>query len=78
MQVKSIAECSKRSILQYFQPSLKIFVLSIFEWLFYTDFTVLVWLNTHRSETFTLLSLINKYVYHYNNEDHDQTKNEVF
>ena len=27
MQVKSIAECSKGSILQYFQPS-----LSIFEW----------------------------------------------
>ena len=46
MQVKSIAECSKRSILQYFQPSLsyrfviKIFVLSTFEWLFFTSFTV--------------------------------------
>ena len=45
MQVKSIAECSK-SILQYFQPSLsysiviKIFVLSIFEWPFYTGFPV--------------------------------------
>ena len=42
MQVKS-----KGSILQYFQPSLtinfviKIFVLSIFEWPFYTGFTVL-------------------------------------
>ena len=33
MQVKSIAECSKGSILQYFRPSLsKIFVLSFFEW----------------------------------------------
>ena len=40
MQVKSIAECSKGSILQYFWPSFKlpfvieIFVLYIFEWLF--------------------------------------------
>ena len=76
IQVKSIAECSKGSILQYFHPSLsyhllslnagqkycrmlqgehsailltfiklpfviKIFVMSIFEWLFYTGFTVL-------------------------------------
>ena len=47
MRVKSIAECFKGSILQYFQPSLshhKIFVLSIFEWQFYTGFTVIVWL----------------------------------
>ena len=46
MQVKSIAECSEGSILQYFWPSLsyqiviRIFVLSIFEWQFYTGFTV--------------------------------------
>ena len=47
MQVKSIAEFSKESILQYFRPSLlklpfviKLFVLSIFEWQFYTGFTV--------------------------------------
>ena len=46
MQVKSIAEYSKGSILQYFRPSLKlpfvinIFVLSIFERPFYTGFTV--------------------------------------
>ena len=46
MQVKSIAECSNGSILQYFQPSIsyhlriKIFVLSTFEWLFYTGLTV--------------------------------------
>ena len=46
MQVKSIAECSKGSILQYFRPSLnyhfviKTFVLSIFEWPFYTGFTL--------------------------------------
>ena len=48
MQVKSIAECSKRehsAILSTFikQPVvIKIFVLSIFEWLFYTGFTVLI------------------------------------
>ena len=46
MQVKSIAECSNGSILQYFQPSLsyhlsfRIFVLSTFEWLLKTGFTV--------------------------------------
>ena len=42
MQFKRIAECSKGSILQYFRPSLsKIFVFfSIFEWTFYTGFTV--------------------------------------
>ena len=45
MQVKSIAECSKWSILQYLTfiklPFvIKIFVLCIFEWLFYTCFTV--------------------------------------
>ena len=50
MQVKSIAECSKGSILQYFRPSfqlpfvIKIFVLSIFEWQFYTGFTVYAYL----------------------------------
>ena len=48
MQVKSIAECSKGSILQYFLPSLsyhllfnKSFVLSIFEWPLKTGFTVI-------------------------------------
>ena len=47
MQVKSIAECSPWSILQYFGPSLrplpfanKIFVLSIFEWPLKTGFIV--------------------------------------
>ena len=40
MKVKSIAECSKGSILQYFRPSSSFFALSIFEWLFYTGFTV--------------------------------------
>ena len=48
MQAKSIAECSKGSILQYFWPSLsyhfviKSIILSIFEWRFYTGFTVLL------------------------------------
>ena len=33
MQVKSIAECSKGSILQYFRPSLRLlFVNTIFVW----------------------------------------------
>ena len=47
MQVKSIAECYKRNILQYVSTFsklpfvIKIFVLSIFEWPFYTGFTVL-------------------------------------
>ena len=45
MQVKSIAECSKGSILQYFWLTklpfvIKIFALSIFEWLLNTGFTV--------------------------------------
>ena len=45
-QVKSIAECSKGSILQYFLPSLsyhlsfRSLVFSIFEWLFNSGFTV--------------------------------------
>ena len=54
MQVKSIAECSKGSILQQREHSailltfiklpfvIKIFVLFIFEWLFYRGFTVLL------------------------------------
>ena len=47
MQVKSIAECSKGNILQYFLPSLSYhlsfwaFILSIFEWLLKTGFTVI-------------------------------------
>ena len=46
MQVNSIAECSKGSILQYFQPSLSFHLslrsfLSIFEWPLKTGFTVL-------------------------------------
>ena len=44
MQVKSIAECSKGSILQYFRPSLSnhfsSFVMYIFEWPLQTGFTV--------------------------------------
>ena len=47
MQVKSIAECSKRSILQSFRPSLSYYLLlrslflSVYEWLLKTCFTVL-------------------------------------
>ena len=46
MQVKSIAECSNESILQYFRPSLSYHLslrslfLSIFEWQLKTGFTV--------------------------------------
>ena len=46
MQVKSITECSSGAFCNTFCPSLsyqiviKIFVLSIFEWLFYTGSTV--------------------------------------
>ena len=43
MQVKSIAECSHSAILSTFiklQFVVKIFVLSIFEWPFYTGFTI--------------------------------------
>ena len=45
MQVKSIAECSPWRILQYFRPSLSYHLslrslFFIFEWLFYTGFTV--------------------------------------
>ena len=40
----NIAECSKGAFCNNFDPKLpvviKIFVLSIFEWLFYTGFTV--------------------------------------
>ena len=42
MQVKSIAECSKGILLTFIKLPfvIKIFVLSIFEWPFYTGFTV--------------------------------------
>ena len=52
MQVKSIAECSKGSILEYFKPSLSyhlsfrpMFCL-FFEWSFYTGLTVCTSTNT--------------------------------
>ena len=44
MQGKSIAECSPSAILSTFIKLpfvIKIFILSIFEWPFYTGFTVL-------------------------------------
>ena len=44
MQVKSIAECFKESIMQFFRPALSYYLslrsLSIFQWLFYTGFAV--------------------------------------
>ena len=40
MQVQSIAECSKCSTFIKLPFVIKIFVLSIFEWLFYMGFTV--------------------------------------
>ena len=48
MHVKSIAECSKGSILQYFRPPLSCHLLlrpflSIFEWPLKTGFTVHIW-----------------------------------
>ena len=46
MHVKSIAECSKGSILHIKLPVvIKIFVLSDFEWPFYTGFTVHLFQN---------------------------------
>ena len=62
MQVKSIAECSKGSILQLLSTFIKlpfvikIFVLSIFEWLFYTDFTLTNknWMSLWRIDHLTL------------------------
>ena len=57
IQAKSIAECANGSILQYFRPSfiklpilIKIFVLSIFEWPFYTGFTVFL-MHGHRQSS---------------------------
>ena len=57
MQVKSIAECSKGSILQNFGPSfiklpfvIMIFALSIFQWPLYTGFTVAFILCLHIQE----------------------------
>ena len=39
MQVKSIEECNTSTVIKL-PIFIKIFVLSIFEWPFYTDFTV--------------------------------------
>ena len=52
MQVKSIAECSKGSILQYFQPSLTYIssLRSLFcLWPFYTCFTVISNIRVNKS-----------------------------
>ena len=63
MQVKSTAECSKGSILQYFRPTLslhvsKIFVVSIFEWPLKTGFTVIIIKGVHNFRKFTLCCII--------------------
>ena len=56
MQVKSIAECSKGSSLQYFRPSLSyhfalrsLFCL-LFEWPLKTGFTVVGMLDTYMTQ----------------------------
>ena len=48
MQVKSIAECSKEllSTLIKLPIIIKIFVLSLFEWAFYTGFTLYTFSST--------------------------------
>ena len=66
MWVKSIAECSKGSILHYLTfiklPFvIEIFVLSIFEWLFYTGFTVLIFGGYFYLELLRLKTKIPKY-----------------
>ena len=66
MQVKRIAECSKWGILQYFRLSFgyqatnycyQIFVLSIFEWPFYTGFTVVLSSSSWFAMIFRLVPL---------------------
>ena len=58
MLVKSIAECIKGSILQYSWPSLSyIFVLSIFEWPFYTDFTVFTYSHENKQGVSSVATL---------------------
>ena len=61
MQVESIAECSKRGILQYFRPSLSyrlslrsLFCLFFFEWPFNTGFTVYLKVSVHTWSTVDL------------------------
>ena len=57
MKVKSIAECSKGSILQYFGPALsdnwswKTIIRSFCEWLFYTGFTVFSTVKSMKMQT---------------------------
>ena len=68
MQVKRIAECSKESILQYFRPLLSYHLsLSIFEWPFYTGFTVSYWYQDKRT---IKISILKKY-----RSRHENTKN---
>ena len=67
MQVKRIAECSKVSILQYFHPSsgyhlsLRSLFCLIFEWPFYTGFSVY---ETFDINTFKPLGLLTQTLLH--------------
>ena len=62
MKVKSIAECSKGSILQYFRPSLsyhfsiKTFVLCIFKWPLETSKMAIWGCNTVKHDVIQELS----------------------
>ena len=63
MQVKSIAECSYGSITSTFIKLpfvIKIFVLTIFEWQFYTYFTVYKLLCKHKNEDFSKNALLSR------------------
>ena len=59
MQVKSIVECSKAAILSTFIKLIKIFVLSIFEWPFYTGITVLFY-----PRVFVTLTFLDVFMYY--------------
>ena len=66
MQVKSIAECSKGSILQYFRPSFSYHLsLSIFKWPLKTGFAVVpecLGVKYTRYETYAMFVHLSTYV----------------
>ena len=69
MQVKSIAECSNGSILQYFRPSfsyhLSVRSLSIFEWPLKTGLTVHLWEGIKDRCIMKLVMVVDGYVFCY-------------
>ena len=73
MQVKSIAECSKHSAIRLAFIKLpfviKIFILSIFEWPFYTGFTVYsnLWLDLTDVNEATVVSCVIRTFYNFGN-----------